>query len=416
MIHIGRNQCRTQRMLDAVREHMRNVERKVAGRKVTSRECLLQAINHQEPDHVPCSPRMFNWMSGIYGDDGWICQMRLANEFGFDPLVRVFLADLNVVAEPDNPVIDAVQYLSDISVDITTKRHADYTEVRRTFHTPAGDISEEKIMGDPGSLYGDRPDPLFREHLLKGPEDLEPMKFLLPDFDERKAEILPTIIELVGERGLVEVSPRHGAGGYPLATFLGAEQAMLLAYDDPDFLRQCLQLFNEYYQSSARACLKHGAPMLVDAWWTLSVGSGWSPQLFREFAMPPIRENIELVHSYGAFYHYYDDGALDKTVDWIAQAGADIIETLAPPPLGDIDLAEVKKRIGDRSCLKGNIDQVNLIWRGNPEQIREAVRQAIAAAAPGGGYILSTADSIRSESPPENIQAFFDAWREFGSY
>ena len=80
------------------------------------------------------------------------------------------------------------------------------------------------------------------------------------------------------------------------------------------------------------------------------------------------------------------------------------------------NLASAKKRIGAKVCLKGHIDQVNLICFGKPDQIREAVRQALEAGKPGGGFILGTSDSIRPESPLENIKAYFDTAREFGAY
>jgi len=39
-------------------------------------------------------------------------------------------------------------------------------------------------------------------------------------------------------------------------------------------------------------------------------------------------------------------------VDLVADAGIDVLETLTPPPVGDVDLAAVKRRIGDRVCLR----------------------------------------------------------------
>ena len=97
----------------------------------------------------------------------------------------------------------------------------------------------------------------------------------------------------------------------------------------------------------------------------------------------------------------------------VIDAGVDVIETLSPPPLGDIDLAEVKRLYGDKVCLKGNVDQVNTICYGTKEEVRQAVRAAIEATGGGTGHILSTSDSMRPESPIENVRAYFDAWREF---
>ena len=52
----------------------------------------------------------------------------------------------------------------------------------------------------------------------------------------------------------------------------------------------------------------------------------------------------------------------------------------------------------------------------DPEDIEEKVRDTIKAAAPGGGFILSTSDSIRDGTPIENVRAFFDSGRKYGSY
>jgi uroporphyrinogen decarboxylase len=71
--------------------------------------------------------------------------------------------------------------------------------------------------------------------------------------------------------------------------------------------------------------------------------------------------------------------------------------------------------VGDRICLNGNIDLIYVIKMGTPEQIREAVRQAILDAAPGGGFILGTSDSIR-DTEPENVRAYFQAARDYGDY
>jgi len=83
------------------------------------------------------------------------------------------------------------------------------------------------------------------------------------------------------------------------------------------------------------------------------------------------------------------------------------------PPVGDVDLAEVKRRIGDRVCLKGYTDLIYVLKLGNPKLIEKTVRNAIAVAGPTG-FILGTSDSIRDGTPIENVQAYFAAARKYG--
>ena len=96
--------------------------------------------------------------------------------------------------------------------------------------------------------------------------------------------------------------------------------------------------------------------------------------------------------------------------------GVDVVHNVAPPPHGDVDLAQVKMRFGDRVCLRGNFDSEGAAEHGTPEQVDEAVRDLIMTAAPGGRYILACSDTITADWPEPNIRAFFNAARKYGDY
>ena len=128
-----------------------------------------------------------------------------------------------------------------------------------------------------------------------------------------------------------------------------------------------------------------------------------------------ITECIDLVHEHGLLYHLYDDGKCSAVLtDW-ADAGVDCAETLPPPPMGDVDLAEAKRRVGSRMCLKGNVDLYNVVRQMSPDGIRDVVRETLQAGAPGGRFILSTSDSIRNGTPVENVRAYMEAAQEFAT-
>jgi uroporphyrinogen decarboxylase len=97
----------------------------------------------------------------------------------------------------------------------------------------------------------------------------------------------------------------------------------------------------------------------------------------------------------------------------MAECGVDVLQTLTPPPVGDADLAALKRRIGDRVCLMGYVDLLYVIQRGTPELIHRTIKEAIETAAPGGGFILGTSDSIRDGTPFENVRAYFDAAHKY---
>ena len=61
-------------------------------------------------------------------------------------------------------------------------------------------------------------------------------------------------------------------------------------------------------------------------------------------------------------------------------------------------------------------DLLYVITMGTPELGERTVREAIEVAAPGGGFILGTSDSIREGTPMANIRAYFEAAQTDGAY
>jgi uroporphyrinogen decarboxylase len=81
-----------------------------------------------------------------------------------------------------------------------------------------------------------------------------------------------------------------------------------------------------------------------------------------------------------------------------------------------MDIGETKREFGRRTCLIGNIDCSFLLVFGNPGEVRQSVKETIAEAAPGGGYIISSSNSIHPGCKPENYLAMVEAAREYGRY
>jgi len=167
--------------------------------------------------------------------------------------------------------------------------------------------------------------------------------------------------------------------------------------------------------AQTRCALEAGVEVIFCQFYFASLSAGWSPGFYHDFILPLVKQQVDLVHASRGLYHYYDDGKVSKILPWLAACGVDLISTLPPPPMGDVDLATVKSAYGDQLCFNGNIDIVNVIKYGTPDLVRERVRLAILAAATGGGFILGTSDSIR-EAPEQNVAAFFQAGRDYGCY
>lgn len=140
-------------------------------------------------------------------------------------------------------------------------------------------------------------------------------------------------------------------------------------------------------------------------------GAGFiSPAHYREFVLPYERRVIDAVrgrHDIPIYTHTC--GAIGDRLEAMMDSGTSGIDTLDPPPLGTVDLADARRRTLGRVFLKGNIDPVNTVLLGTPETVRAAARRCLSVAGEGGGYILSTACAVPPAAPPENILALVQA-------
>jgi uroporphyrinogen decarboxylase len=136
-----------------------------------------------------------------------------------------------------------------------------------------------------------------------------------------------------------------------------------------------------------------------------------SPKHYREFNYPYLVELIAGLKKAGARVKYHACGNTKALLPLFAELGTDIINLDAL-----IDLAEAKRVLGDRVCLKGNIDPTAVFLQGTPETVQAAARQAIRAAAAGGGFILSPGCELPRDTPPENLAALVEVAKNYGRY
>lgn len=212
-------------------------------------------------------------------------------------------------------------------------------------------------------------------------------------------------IDYVIERAGHEVSV-HGEIFSPFSQFLellGCNSALVALLRDAGKSKACLQALARGAIALGCGQAAHGVEAILIS--SAFAGAGFiSPQHYREFVWPYERfviQGIKAVHDIPIYTHTC--GRIGDRLELLAETGTNGIDTLDPPPLGDVELADAKRRVGKRLFLKGNMDPVNVILHGTPEQVHETALRCIAIGSPGGGYILSSACSISPHTPPENI-------------
>jgi len=84
-------------------------------------------------------------------------------------------------------------------------------------------------------------------------------------------------------------------------------------------------------------------------------------------------------------------------------------------PMAGVDIAEVKRLVGDKVCLIGNVD-CSKLDTGTEEEVIESTRYALQSGMPGGGYIFSTSNCVYTGMPLERYELMLDIWRTEGNY
>ena len=218
---------------------------------------------------------------------------------------------------------------------------------------------------------------------------------------KHKFDIFDDIVEKAG--ALYSI---HGEVTSPFDYFLhffGISEALMSLVSHPIESKAILQRFADGVTQLALEMTAHS----VDAIKISSpfAGSGFiSPQFYRDFVRPYERQIAHTVRKQNVHIYTHTCGAIGDRLEMMVESGISGLECLDPPPLGDVDLAEAKKRVGHNVFIKGNIDPIHVLLNGTLEIVKKDVEEKIRIGSRDGGYILSTACSIAPHTPGPHVQ------------
>jgi hypothetical protein len=212
----------------------------------------------------------------------------------------------------------------------------------------------------------------------------------------------------------------HGEVFSPLSQLMelgGYESTLAALILAPDRVTACLDRLADGAITLALGHLAAGADAVLIS--SAFAGAGFlSRAHYRRFVLPHERKVIDAVRRARpeAVLYTHTCGAIGDRLDLMEATGTDGIDTLDPPPLGTVHLAEAKAWAGDRLFLKGNLDPVGTLLQGTEAECFEAAIDRIRTGKPGGGYILSSACSVAPRTPPANLARLASAIDACGAY
>lgn len=246
---------------------------------------------------------------------------------------------------------------------------------------------------------------------IHGRSDLDIMAF--PDPED--PALYTAAEELVlRNQGRYAVAAKMRLGASPLLLSMGLDGFAYALADDPGVVDTVLGRYADW----TIAVLRHLRGVGVDYVWTFDdmaykSGPMFSPRVLRTVFMPHLRRVADAIKGEGFPWIFHSDGDLMLLLEDLLSLGMDGLHPLEP---GAMDIEAMKRDHGQRICLIGNIDLHYTLTLGTPQEVDAEVKRRIDVVGKGGGYMISSANSITSYCKVENVWAMVDAIRRYAPY
>jgi uroporphyrinogen decarboxylase len=275
------------------------------------------------------------------------------------------------------------------------------------------ELDKARVMDDWGIMYLRSPHglPVPKGHPVQEAADLEEYRHPTP----KRKDLL--LLDLARERFKGRVALFWLMRGTFVRSWrlAGMQNLMVKMIQSPEFVHRIASLVLEYNLLQLDMLADAGLDVLVVEDDIATTGATLiSPRHFQEFVNPYNRKIVQRAHALGLKVVRHSDGNLWNILDILLETGYDGLNPLEPH--AGMDLEKVKQYCGNRICLIGNIDCMDLLCNGTTEQVESAVHRAIEVAAPGGGYIVSESNSLHPGVNPENCITMFEAAKKYGRY
>ena len=378
---------------------------------MNSRERLLTALNHQEPDRIPFDLGSTQ-VTGIHV----IAYQRLREYLGL-PLIEPRMCDIvQGLALPDDDLIDK------LGIDVRGL----FPLNSHTWHVNAIDVGDNWEYQDEWGLTQRKPKPegLYFS-VVKSPLDSPTLTV-----DEVRVYPWPDTGDpqrIAGLRDLAVAYRAHGqavmikgvlAGIFEMSQRMRGMQNMMLDLAANEalacaFLDKMLELKIKFWEM-ALAQLGDVIDVISEADdYGTQTSQLISPRMFRKIFKPRLQTLFARIHQLApnAKLFFHSDGNIRPILPDLIEIGIDILNPIHITATG-MEPAALKRDFGkDVAFWGGGVETQSVLPFGTPQEVKDNVRRNIEALAPGGGYVFNTIHNIQADVPPQNIAAMIEALR-----
>ena len=205
----------------------------------------------------------------------------------------------------------------------------------------------------------------------------------------------------------------------PAMYLRGMEQIYIDMVDNPEIAAAIFRRITDFYLEYESRILET-ADGKIDI---LCTGDDFGSQngllisrsMWNGFLRDGFQKFISLGKDGGAYVMHHTCGSVYELIPALVECGLDILQALQPEAR-DMEPAKLKAEFGQQLSFQGGISIQRVLPRGNAQGVKNHVRSVFEDIASDGGYIACTSHNIQADTPLSNIEALFEAYREYGRY
>ncbi|MHC4170819.1 MAG: uroporphyrinogen decarboxylase family protein [Planctomycetota bacterium] len=197
----------------------------------------------------------------------------------------------------------------------------------------------------------------------------------------------------------------------------GVEQILMDVMTNTEIAKTIFHKIAEFYSEYARRTLE-AAGGNIDIFFT---GDDFGTQdntffpvdTWRHLLKEGFDRFVNIGHEFGCKVAHHTCGSVTQLLPDFVESGLDILNPLQPD-CARMDYQKIKEQYGDRISFHGGISIQKTMPYGDSQDVRNEVKDRVRKLAGNGGYIFCTAHNIQADTPIENIVTLFEAYRQFG--
>jgi len=386
---------------------------------MTSKERVLLAFKHKEADRVPLGEmHIMSTVSSeilgreaITGEGGWTIKTMM-------DMIRQGRRDEYV----ERLKVDTLEVFQKVGLDLITTELDPPANTSGTIYKDVTENSWTEVDAETGTwakfVYEKESDIVHEVDSTEKQEGFEAIERHLDvlerrgyKIDDSRFESTRYVVEKAGKDMFVMAKvPNLVPSGRSWYTHF-----MEMTYLEPELAHRLCDIYLNIGLAVVKKYIEIGVDCVMIATdWAYNSGPILPPDKIREFLIPQVSAIADICHQHGVYVLKHTDGNIMKIADDFFNMGIDAYQGIEPN--AGMDIGEIKRLYGDRITLMGNVDCARTLPFGTKEDVINETKACIKAAAPGGGYILSSSNTIANPIPASNFLTMVDTVYKYGKY